>query len=109
MAIVRKTIDFSTKLTDEQLRMLEEAEKAPHVYDEENPPLTREELAQFRRVSDLIKEERESSRKQNVTLRLSPKTIRKAKSLGKGYTSILARIVERVLDNPELAGLLINP
>ncbi len=108
MATIRKKIDVSAELTTEQLAMLKEAEDAPSVFDEENPPLTAEELAQFRRVSDLIKEENASNRKQNVTLRLSPKTINKAKSLGKGYTSVLAKIIERALDNPELTKALIG-
>ncbi len=108
MATVRKEIDVTSKLTKAQEKMLKEAEKPPYVYDEDNPPLTADELAQFKMVSDAIKEERENNRKQNVTLRLSPKTIQKAKSLGKGYTSILAKIVEKALDNPEIAKELIK-
>ncbi len=44
---------------------------------------------------------KENRRKQNITLRLSPDTIDKAKSLGKGYSTILSRIVESALDDPE--------
>ena len=108
MATIRKKINVSAELTAEQLEMLKAAEAAPSVFDEDNPPLSAEELAQFRRVSDLIKEENANNRKQNVTLRLSPRTINKAKALGKGYTSVLARIIEKALDNPELTKALIN-
>ena len=108
MATVRKKIDVFSELTPEQLKMLKEAENTKYVADEDNPILSSEELAQFRRVSDLIKEERENNQKQNVTLRLSPKAVRKAKSLGKGYTSILAKIVEKALDNPELTEILMK-
>ena len=108
MATIRKKIDINSALTEEQLNMLKEVEKAPSVFDEDNPPLTKEELAQFKRVSEIIKEEQKGNRRQNVTLRLSPRTIQKAKALGKGYTSILARIIETVLDNPELAGTLMG-
>lgn len=108
MAIIRKKIDVSAELTDEQLNMLKKAENTEYVFDKDNPILSKKELAQFRRVSDFIKEERESKQKQNVTLRLSPIAVRKAKSLGKGYTSILAKIVEKALDNPELTELLIK-
>ena len=69
---------------------------------------TKEELSQFKRVSDLVKHERRESRKQNVTLRLSPNAIKKAKALGKGYTSILAKIIEKDLDNPALTEQLIK-
>lgn len=108
MAIVKKTIDRTTELTQEQLEMLKEAENTSYVYDEENPILTKEELSQFRRVSDIIKEERKGANKQNITLRLSPRTISKAKMLGRGYTSILAKIIEKALDNPELTELLMK-
>lgn len=79
-----------------------------HSYDEDNPPLTSEELAQFKRVYENRKTEKTALRKQNVTLRLSPKTINKAKSFGKGYTSVLSQIVEKALDNPEITNMLIN-
>ena len=55
MTIVRKEIDISKKPTRRQIEMLKAASKTPLVYDEDNPPLTKEELSQFKRVSDLIK------------------------------------------------------
>ena len=107
MAIVNKTIDIDSPLTDEQLKMLEESSKRLLSYDKDNPFLTKEELAQFKRVSNYIKDEKSNNRKQNVTLRLSPQAIQKAKALGKGYTSILAQIIESALDNPDLTEKLI--
>jgi hypothetical protein len=37
-----------------------------------------------------------------VTLRISQKSLRKAKSLGKGYTAVLSRILENALNDDEL-------
>lgn len=108
MATIKKTIDISSNLSEKQLKMLEQAAKAPLTYDKDNPFLTKEELAQFQRVSSIIKEDKKSNRKQNVTLRLSPQTIQKAKALGKGYTSILSQIIEKALDNPSLTEQLIR-
>ncbi len=108
MATIRKKIDVTAELTNEQLNMLKEAENTEYVFDKDNPILSKEELSQFRRVSELIKEERESNQKQNITLRLSPRAVRKAKALGKGYTSILAKIIEKALDNPELTEMLMK-
>ncbi|MBR6923828.1 MAG: BrnA antitoxin family protein, partial [Oscillospiraceae bacterium] len=51
------------------------------------------------RVSEQRREER---RKQTVTLRLSPQALKTAKSLGKGYTSVLSRILESALTDAEL-------
>lgn len=78
--------------------MLEKADKMPITFDEDCPELTEEQLKQFRRVSDIRQEER---RKQTVTLRLSTPALNKAKSLGKGYTSVLSRILEAALSDNE--------
>lgn len=67
--------------------------------DDEYPGFTKEELKQFKRVGNINRIERQ---KQIVTLRLSPKAVRKAHSLGKGYTSVLSRILEAALDDPEI-------
>ena len=98
MAIVTKYIDVNAPLTEEELKMLEDLKNRPIVYDEDDPPLTAEQLAQFRRVNGQLHAER---RKQTVTLRLSPYTLRKARALGKGYTSILSRIIEKALNDAD--------
>lgn len=96
--IVTHICDVNRKLTPQEIEMLEEAENAPFVPDEDCPELTDEQLRQFRRISDERQEER---RKQSVTLRLSPQAVRTAKSLGKGYTSVLSRILEAALADSE--------
>ncbi|MCD8249133.1 MAG: BrnA antitoxin family protein [Lachnospiraceae bacterium] len=88
-----------TKLTEEQENMLREAEKLPIVFDEDSPELTDEELAQFYRISEKRREDR---KKQPVTLRLSPQALNTAKSLGKGYTSVLSRILESALKDKDV-------
>ncbi|MCR5669773.1 MAG: BrnA antitoxin family protein [Butyrivibrio sp.] len=108
MGTVRNTINVAAPLTKKQKAMLKKAESRPITYDKENPPLTSEELKQFHRVSDIIKEEREEKCKHNVTIRLSPETLKKARALGKGYTSILAKIIEKALDNPNITEQLMD-
>ena len=61
--------------------------------------LSEEELSQFRQISEARNDER---RKQTISIRLSPQALRKARSLGKGYTSVLGRILESALDDKEL-------
>ncbi|MBR1373959.1 BrnA antitoxin family protein [bacterium] len=92
-------IDLSKPLTPEQIEELEKAQQMPITFDDDCPELTPEQLKKFRRVSEIRQEER---KKQVVTLRLSAKTLEKAKSLGKGYTSILSRILESVLNDNEM-------
>ena len=94
-----KNIDVTRKPTPEQIKMLEKARKLTVSEDDEYPVFTEEELSKFKRISD---EKKIGRQKQTVTLRLSGKTLNKAKSLGKGYTSILSRILESALEDPEL-------
>ena len=99
MAIKKYVLNPEEQLTEEQILMVKEAAKRPLVADDDNPELTDEQLALFRRVH----ESRQADRKrQNVTLRLTPQAIQKAKALGKGYSGILSRIVESVLEDPAL-------
>lgn len=97
--MVRKEIDVNKPLTDAQIAMLQALADRPDEPDADYPELTEVQLSQFRRVAEQKREER---RKQTVTLRLSPQALKKAKSLGKGYTSVLSRILENALDNPEI-------
>ena len=96
--MVKKEIDIKKKPTEEQQKMLREMEETSIIYDDDCPELTEEELAQFRRISDIRNDER---RKQTISLRLSPQAIKKAKALGKGYTSVLSRMLEADLNNNE--------
>ena len=97
--IVRKEIDPPQSLTPSQVEMLHNLESRPISPDEDCPELTMEQLTQFRRISAANREER---CKQTVTLRLSPQALRRAKALGKGYTSVLSRILESALENPDI-------
>lgn len=94
--IIHKDIDFGTPLTPEQEKLLETLCDAPATPDEECPALTDEQLAQFRKASE---EHRKANRKQTITLRLSPQAARTARALGKGYTSVLSRILEAALSD----------
>ena len=97
--IVRKEIDPAQPLAPSQLETLHNLESRPISPDEDCPELTMERLAQFRRISVANREER---CKQTVTLRLSPQALKRAKALGKGYTSVLSRILESALENPDI-------
>ena len=94
--VIRTTLEERGVITQEEIEMLDRASKMPLVFDEDSPELTEEELKGFRRVSA---ENRLERNKQTVTLRLSPQALRKARSLGKGYTSVLSRILEGALSD----------
>ena len=96
--IVRKEINIDDPLTEEQIRELEIASKSPIVYDKDCPQLTNWQLKHMRRASEINHEKR---KRVTLTLRLPKSTVDKAKSLGKGYTSVLARILEAALNDNE--------
>ena len=97
--VIRTTLEERGSITPEEVEMLERASKVPIVLDEDSPELTEDDLKGFRRVSE---ENRQNRNKQTVTLRLSPQALRKAKSLGKGYTSVLSRILEGALSDNDV-------
>lgn len=98
---MKKTINVEKfgDITEKQLMEIENAKRHDIVFDEDSPEITEEMMEQFRRVA---KEKREERQKQVLTLRVSAETMKKAKSLGKGYTGILSRILEYALNDPEI-------
>lgn len=94
--IIRKELNLQTPLTNSQKKMLSALETRLVTPDEDCPELTEEQLSKFRRIAE---ENRAERRKQTVTLRISQQALRQAKSLGKGYTSVLARILEDALND----------
>ena len=98
---MKKTIKVEKlgDITEKQLMEIENAKRHDIVIDEDSPEITEEMMEQFRRVA---KEKREERQKQVLTLRVSAETMKKAKSLGKGYTGILSRILEYALNDPEI-------
>lgn len=49
--IIRKEIDLNVPLTEEQILMLKEMDKAPIVFDEDSPELTEEQLKKLSKAS----------------------------------------------------------
>ena len=98
---MKKTIKVEKlgDITEKQVMEIENAKRHDIVFDEDTPEITEEMREQFRRVA---KEKREERQKQVLTLRVSAETMKKAKSLGKGYTGILSRILEYALNDPEI-------
>lgn len=99
MSTIVKDIDVTAPLTKQQRAELEALKGRPITYDDDCPPLTEEQLERFRRAID---ERRAERKRETVTLRLRPQTLRRAKSLGKGYTRVLSDIIETVVSDEQL-------
>jgi uncharacterized protein (DUF4415 family) len=85
--------DLNAELTDEEMQELDALENRPITYDDDAPELTIEQIRQFKRMDRT---------KQTVSIRLSPQTMAKAKAFGKGYTSVLSRLLDAALNDEEL-------
>ena len=96
---VRKEIDVSAPLTEEQIAELEALKDRPVVPDEENPELTDKKK---KKMVSIRQFKLEQQKKQIVSVRLSSRALNKAKAFGKGYTSLLSQILEKTLADDEL-------
>ena len=57
---------------------------------------------QIQELKNIAQQRREGAKKTIVSLRLTNKTLEKAKSLGKGYTGILSRLLDLAIEDPEM-------
>ncbi|MBR3015482.1 MAG: BrnA antitoxin family protein [Clostridia bacterium] len=97
MNMVKMTLnELDRELTAEEKQELEAAEAKAPVFDEDSPAMTMEQLMQFKRMN------RENRTKQTISLRVSPATLKKAKQYGKGYTSLLSRLLDIAINDEEL-------
>lgn len=91
--IITTTLDKNAKLTPEQIEMLDKAMSLPIEPDEDCPAYSYEELMEMKRRAD---------ERQTFTIRLTPAAAHKANKLGAGCNSVLARLIENGLNDPEL-------
>ena len=105
MATIQSTIKVGQKIPKEILKLakqqVKEARKAPKVYDSDCPPSSPQALAEFAVMAQELRKKRRNPCPV-VALRVKPDALQKYKSLGKGYTSIMADVLNYVADNPEI-------
>ena len=99
MGITRSTVMVGQKPTEEQLKQIKEIAKKPIHYTEDCPESTPEALAEF---AAMARARRQRKIKPMVALRVEPETLEKFKSLGNGYTGIMADVLNYVAENPDL-------
>jgi len=85
-------------MANEQVK---EARKAPKVNDPDCPSSTPEALAEFAAMARELRRNRRNPCPV-VAIRVKPDTLSRYKALGKGYTSIMADVLNYVADNPEI-------
>jgi uncharacterized protein (DUF4415 family) len=78
---------------------LAEAQKRPIVYTEDCPESTPEALKEF---AHLAAERNRRKKKQSVTIRVAPDVLESYKTMGHGYTGIMADVLKYAVDNPAI-------
>ena len=84
------------KPTKEQIKRIEQAAEMPIAPDDDSPVYTPNQLAY------LYLESKKRNKKQTVGIRLNQKTIEQYKGLGKGYTGVMAAVLDYAINHPEV-------
>jgi uncharacterized protein (DUF4415 family) len=102
MGIITSTVKAGQKPGREEMKRiraeLQEAQKYPINLDD-CPELSPDVLKDF---AMLRAEKNRLKKRQTISLRLSPSYIEKYKTLGKGYTGLMADVLAYAADHPEI-------
>ena len=101
MGMTTITVRAGQKPTKEQIKEIRAAARAPIVYTPDCPKSTPEALAEFAAKARELRQSMKTS-KPAVTIRIRKTSLSKYKSLGKGYTGIMADVLDYVADNPDV-------
>ena len=97
MGITRSTVRVGEKPPKEVIQRIKEIAKRPIRYTEDCPESTPEALKEF---AHLAAERNRRKKKQSVTIRVAPDVLETYKTMGEGYTGIMADVLKYAVDNP---------
>ena len=99
MGITKSTVWVGQKPPKEVIKRVKEAAKKPINYTEDCPPLSPEALKEF---AHLAAERNRRKRKKSVTIRIAPDILESYKTMGDGYTGIMADVLKYAVNNPNI-------
>jgi uncharacterized protein (DUF4415 family) len=103
MAIITSTVKVGQKPPKEVIKRVKkavkEARKHPEAYDPDCPPSTPEALKEF---AHLAAERNRRKKKRSVTIRVAPDVLESYKTMGDGYTGIMADVLKYAVNNPDI-------
>ena len=102
MGIIKSTVRVGQKIPKEVIKEVRAAARKPICYTEDCPPLTPEALKEF---AHLAAERNRRKKKKSITIRVAPDVLQSYKTMGDGYTGIMADVLKYAVDNP---GILAN-
>jgi uncharacterized protein (DUF4415 family) len=99
MAIISSTVKVGQKPPKDVIARIKEIAKKPIHYTEDSPESTPEALKEF---AHLAAERNRRKKKKSVTIRIAPDVLESYKTMGDGYTGIMADVLKYAVDNPTI-------
>ena len=97
MGITRSTVMVGQKPPKEAIREARRAARKPIHYTEDCPPSTPEALREF---AQLAAERNRRKKKKSITIRIASDILESYKTMGEGYTGIMADVLKYAVNNP---------
>jgi uncharacterized protein (DUF4415 family) len=97
MGITRSTVTVGQKPPKEAIKEARKAARRPINYTEEAPRSSPEALKEF---AQLAAERNRRKKKQTITIRIAPDVLESYKTMGGGYTGIMADVLQYAVNNP---------
>ena len=97
MGITKSTVRVGQKPPKEVIKRIKKIAKKPIHYTEDAPRSTPEALKEF---AHLAAERNRRKKKQSITIRVAPDVLESYKTMGEGYTGIMADVLKYAVNNP---------
>jgi uncharacterized protein (DUF4415 family) len=97
MGITRSTVTVGQKPPKEAVKEARKAARKPIHYTEDCPKSTPEALKEFAMQRA---EMNRRKKKQTITIRIAPDVLESYKTMGDGYTGIMADVLKYAVNNP---------
>jgi uncharacterized protein (DUF4415 family) len=97
MGIIKSTVRVGEKPPKEVIKRLKQAARRPVNYTEDAPRSSPEALKEF---AHLATERNRRKKKKSITIRVAPDVLDSYKTMGEGYTGIMADVLKYAINNP---------
>jgi uncharacterized protein (DUF4415 family) len=97
MGIIKSTVKVGEKPPKEVIKRLRQAARRPVNYTEDAPRSSPEALKEF---AHLAAERNQRKKKKSITIRVAPDILESYKTMGEGYTGIMADVLKYAINNP---------
>jgi len=97
MGIIRSTVRVGQKPPKEVIKRIKEIAKKPIHYTKDCPKSSPEALKEF---AHLAAERNRRKKKKTITIRIAPDVLESYKTMGSGYTGLMADVLKYAVNNP---------